>query len=130
MPFTVAVSLLKGQLAADDYADERLVDAGTVALMEKVRVSASPDMTADYPRSAQTRITVRGADGTSHEALQKVPKGNAANPLDDLELEQKLRSLYPASGRGKQVDRLLEVAWSLEKCPNAGALLDAIGPFQ
>lgn len=130
LPFTVAVSLLNGQLDADDYADERLVDAGTVGLMEKVRVSASPEMTADYPRSAQTRITVRGADGSSFEALQKVPKGNAANPLDDFELEQKLRSLYPVSGRGGEVDRLLEVGWSLERCGNVSALVDAIGKFE
>ncbi len=41
LPFTVAVSLMKGQLAADDYEERQLVDAGTVALMEKVRVSPS-----------------------------------------------------------------------------------------
>lgn len=129
LPFTVAVSLMKGQLAADDYEERQLVDAGTVALMEKVRVSPSPEMTADYPRSAQTRITVRGSNGKSYEALQEVPRGNAANPLDDIDLEQKLRSLYPA-GAGDQVSRLLEVAWSLEECGKVAALVDAIGKFE
>jgi 2-methylcitrate dehydratase PrpD len=61
--------------------------------------------------------------------LQEIPKGNAGNPLDDSELTQKVRSLYPAGGRGDQVDRLLEVAWSLERCRNVAALVDAIGPF-
>ena len=97
--------------------------------MEKVRVSPSPEMTADYPRSAQTRITVRGSNGKSYEALQEVPRGNAANPLDDIDLEQKLRSLYPA-GAGDQVTRLLEVAWSLEECGKVAALVDAIGKFE
>ena len=129
LPFTVAVSLLNGQLNADDYEDERLTDTGTVAMMEKVRVSSSPEMTADYPRSAQTRITVHNSDGTSFEALQEVPKGNAGNPLDDKELEQKLRSLYP-HGKGDQVDRLLQNAWSLESCSNVAALVDAIGRFK
>jgi 2-methylcitrate dehydratase PrpD len=87
-------------------------------------------MTADYPRSAQTRITVRSTDGSSFEALQKVPKGNAGNPLDDFELEQKLRSLYSAKKGSDQVDRLLEVAWPLERCGNVGALVDAIGMFE
>ena len=130
LPFTVAVSLSKGQIGANDYEDERLADAGTVALMEKVRVSPSPEMTADYPRSAPTRITVRTSSGRSYEALQKVPKGNAANPLDDLELEQKLRSLYLASGGGDQVDQLLDAAWSLESCDNIETLVDAIGRFE
>lgn len=130
LPFSVAVSLLKGQLAADDYADERLVDAETLGLMEKVRVSASAEMTADYPRSAQTRITVKSADGATYGAFQKVPKGNAANPLSDAELEQKLRALYPANGKADTVQRILDVAWSLEDCRNVGVLVDAIDVFR
>ena len=130
LPFSVAVSLLKGKLGADDYQEERLADAGTVALMEKVRVSASPEMTADYPRSAQTKITVQDTGGALYEALQKVPKGNAANPLSDTELEQKLRTLYPANGKADAVQRILDVAWSLENCRNVGALVDSMGKFQ
>lgn len=130
LPFSVAVSLLKGKLGADDYQEDRLSDAVTVALMEKVRVSASPEMTADYPRSAQTKITVQDTSGTTFEALQKVPKGNAANPLSDIEVEQKLRMLYPVTGEGDAVDRILDVAWSLEGCPNVDILVDAIGHFR
>jgi 2-methylcitrate dehydratase len=130
LPFSVAVSILKGKLAADDYQEDRLSDAATVSLMEKVRVSASPEMTADYPRSAQTRITVQDTGGATYEAFQKVPKGNAANPLSDAELEQKLQSLYPANGKADAVQRILEVAWSLEDCQNAGTLVDAMGAFR
>jgi 2-methylcitrate dehydratase len=126
LPFSVAVSLLNGKLGTDDYQEERLEDAGTVALMEKVRVSDSPEMTADYPRSAQTRITVQDTGGATYEALQKIPKGNAGNPLSDTELETKLRMLCPANREAETVQKLLEVAWSLEDCRNVGVLVDAI----
>ena len=130
LPFSVAVSLLNGKLDTGDYREEQLADARIVGLMEKVRVSASSEMTADYPRSAQTRITIQDTGGSTYEALQKVPKGNAANPLSDAELEQKLRTLFPASGKDDTVQRILEVAWSLEDCRNVGVLVDAIDAFQ
>src|SRR4029079_6806866 len=57
-PFAVAVTLMDGELTTRSYSDERMRDAATLALMDRIEVTADPEMTHAYPASAQTRIAV------------------------------------------------------------------------
>jgi 2-methylcitrate dehydratase len=129
LPYTIAVTLLNGRLTSDDYANERLRDPRTKQLMDKIRVSSSSELTAQYPGRAQTRITIRSLDGSVHSHLQNQPRGHALNPLSDAELEEKFMQLYAAWGDARSARRTLDLLWSVDGLDSVAALVDAICPM-
>ena len=132
LPYTIAIALLNGQLTSDAYAADRLGDPRTKTLMDKIRVSISPEMTAAFPSCAQTRITIRATDGTIQSHFQEQPKGHAMNPLSDAELEEKFIMLYAPWGGPDAARRTLEVLWSTERLTDCSLLVDAVcsKPYQ
>jgi 2-methylcitrate dehydratase len=120
------MALREGRLASQAYEPQRLGDPATKHLMDKVRVTSSPEMTAAFPARAQSRLTLRGTDGSTHTWLQDHPKGNAANPLSDQELEAKFFQLYAPWGAESAARRTLDLLWSVDRLGNVGALVDAL----
>ncbi|KWF24848.1 MmgE/PrpD family protein [Burkholderia pseudomultivorans] len=126
LPYAVAAALKWGCLTADAYEDQHLRDAEILSLMEKIRVCTSPEMTKAFPVHAQTRITLRMHDGTVHTHLQDNPKGNAANPLSDDELEVKFVHSFAPWGDAAEARRTLDVLWSVDRLPRVADLVDAL----
>ncbi|WP_298233543.1 MmgE/PrpD family protein [uncultured Azohydromonas sp.] len=126
LPYTIAMALREGRLSTGAYAAHRLQDARTKRLMDRIRVSADAQMTAEFPACAQARITIRGADGSVHTHLQRNPKGNASNPLSDAELEDKFVRLYQPWGDEAAARRVLGALWSVDRLPKVSALVDAL----
>lgn len=113
LPYTVAMAWQHGRLSADVYADDRLMDATTLRFMQRVSVKASTEMTAAFPKKAQTRITVRNAAGEVFTHLQDNPKGHAANPLSDAELEAKFFELSNPWGDRAWARRTMDLLWTV-----------------
>jgi 2-methylcitrate dehydratase len=126
LPYTIACALLEGQLRSDAYAGERLGDAATKRIMDKVRVASSAQMTGEFPARAQARVTIRAANGAIHTHLQENPKGNASNPLSDAELEAKFIELYAPWGDTQAARRALDVLWRVDRLPAVSTLVDAL----
>ncbi|QDL38610.1 MmgE/PrpD family protein [Rhodoferax sediminis] len=126
LPYTVAMALREGRLSSAAYGKDRLNDALTKHLMDKVRVTASDELTRGYPGKVQTRVTLSSADGSVHSHLQEWPKGHAAQPLCDNELEQKFTSLHEAWGDAVATRRTLEAIWSVDQLADVTRLVDAL----
>lgn len=126
LPYTVAVAWRQGRLRSDAYEDNRLRDEETLRLMQRVRVCASPEMTAAFPLQAQTRITVRTAAGDTFTHLQVNPKGHAQNPLSDAELEAKFFELAAPWGDRAWSRRVLDVLWTAAGETKARFIVDAV----
>lgn len=126
LPYTIAIALLNGQLTSDAYAEDRLGDPRTKTLMDKIRVSISPEMTVAFPSCAQTRVTIRTTDGAVQTHFQEQPKGHAMNPLSDAELEEKFITLYVPWGGPDVARRTLDVLWSADRLADCSLLVDAI----
>jgi 2-methylcitrate dehydratase len=124
LPYTVSMALQEGRLDTAAYAPQRLVDARTKQVMDKVRVSVSEALTHAYPVKSATRITIRADDGRVHGHLQEWPKGHAAQPLSDGELEQKFSSCHETGDEGGR--RKLEVLWSVDRVADVTQLVDAL----
>jgi 2-methylcitrate dehydratase len=124
LPYTIAVALLEGRLTSDAYAKQRLGDLRTKRLMDKVKVSSSAQMSAQFPAQAQTRISVVHANGEVRSHLQENPRGNAANPLSDRELESKFIELYAPWGGEQRAQRVLELLWSSDRVANVATIVD------
>ncbi|HSW16501.1 MAG TPA: MmgE/PrpD family protein [Ramlibacter sp.] len=126
LPYTIACALQDGQLRSDAYADTRLADPSLKRIMDKIRVTSSAQMSAEFPARAQTRVTIRCTDGAEHTHLQENPKGNAANPLSDGELEAKFIELYAPWGDEKATRSTLETLWAVDRLPAVSTLVDAL----
>ncbi|CAM3692515.1 MmgE/PrpD family protein [Polaromonas hydrogenivorans] len=126
LPYTIAVALLDGRLTSDAYGDDRLQDPRIKVLMDKIRVSSSPDLTQAFPASAQTHITFHSRDGRVLQHLQQNPKGHAKNPLSDAELEGKFIELYAPLGGPETARQALDILWSVDKLADSADLVDAI----
>lgn len=129
LPFTVAVTLQDGRLLSEAYQAERLADPTTRALMAKIRVSVSPEMTAQFPVRTPARVTVTLDDGSVHAEQLDYPRGHAANAVSDAELEDKVRALYGAWGGAREASAALEVLWALEHCDSVAKVVDALCPL-
>lgn len=126
LPYTIAVALLRGRLTSADYAAERLRDLEAGRVMQLVRVSNSPELTEAFPAHAMARITIRSKDGSMHTHLQEDPRGNAANPISDEELDSKFLKLYGEWGDERAAHRTLALLWSVDRLDNVVKLVDAI----
>jgi 2-methylcitrate dehydratase len=125
-PFAVAVTLMDGELTTRSYSDARMRDLATLALMDRIKVTANAEMTRAYPATAQTRIAVATEDGISHAHLQRHPKGNTGNPLSDSELADKFERLYGPLSMGCTVGEALDALWSVDRMEQASRLVDLV----
>lgn len=126
LPYTIAVALLNGRLTSADYELERLGDPRTRRLMERIRVSCSPELTNAFPVHSRSQVTIRLKDGSTYSHLQHDPKGSAANPLTDGELELKFFELCRPWSGGAAARRTLDLLWSVDRLASVSQLVDAL----
>jgi 2-methylcitrate dehydratase PrpD len=111
--YVVATALTHGSVRLAAFEPQRINDAGTRALMAKVRPSIDPELDATFPRQRAARVAIT-ARGRREEFLQPTRKGDPDLPLSDAELEDKYRELAePVLGRAA-AHELLARLWRLE----------------
>lgn len=129
LPFTVAVTLLEGRLLSEFYEEARLAEASTLRLMEKTRVTVSPEMTKQFPSRMPARVTVTMEGGATHSKLIEFPKGHAANTVSDAELEKKVEALFGRWGGVPAARAALQALWALEHRESVKRVVDALCPM-
>ncbi|WP_244931360.1 MmgE/PrpD family protein [Nocardioides sp. W7] len=100
LPFTVARALLTGGLVVGDFTDAALADPALEVLMPLVHVTAAdtPPGRADLSGTPYAHVCVRLVDGTQHERLVLLTRGDSRNPLTDAEADQKFLGAIAAVG--------------------------------
>jgi len=93
LPYVVAAALVDGKIDANTFDPVRLTDPRLIKLMEKIRVSIAPDLSARYPKSAPARIVVHLSGGLVARTEVQSPQGHADNPMDATALRKKFLSL-------------------------------------
>ena len=121
MPYVVAAALVDGEVTPDSFAAGRLADPALAALMAKVKVSESADLSALYPEAAPSRVSFRLASGEVLTSEVRYPKGHAKSPMQDAEVEQKFRQLFAAFGSAAQCDAVLRALWETDRARDVGA---------
>ncbi len=117
----VPVSLLRGRAGLAEFSDEAVADLTLRALGNKVRFVED----SQYGVEAAT-VKVHWADGFALSRTVEVPEGSTGKPLTDQQLEDKLRTLCAYGGSGAQVEPLIDAVWSLDRAPDAGALMSFV----
>lgn len=124
LPYTVCVALRDGVIRADSFADAQIREPRIRALMARVHVTNSPEMTALFPGQSQARVTITTRDGRTLEHLQNHPRGHALNPLSDAELEEKFIAAYASWGDAQAARRTLAALWKADGATRVSTLVD------
>lgn len=126
MPYVVVAGLIDGEVTPASFAEKRITDPSTVALMQKVKVTESQEFTARFPESWSTRLTVKMKSGEPLVAEVRYPKGHANAPLSDAELEKKFRSMFREYGDEAQCKAVLDQLWKFERAKHMKDVLSAL----
>ncbi|HWC04112.1 MAG TPA: MmgE/PrpD family protein [Methylomirabilota bacterium] len=92
LPFALAVAGRDRAVGLAQVTEAALTDPELLALARRVEVRVDPDLARAFPAKTSARVTLRTARGTYACAVE-FPKGNPENPLTDVELADKFRSL-------------------------------------
>jgi 2-methylcitrate dehydratase PrpD len=121
LPYCVAVALAEGRVGLEQFRPERfsgngVVDPGLRSLMEKIRVTVDPEITARYPAEWGTKVAFIGRDGAVVERSAAFARGNPENPVSTALLEDKLRDLVSPRLGAAVSERAIAGVNGLEQC--------------
>ena len=123
----MAAALVEGRVGLAQFTPDRFAEAGVTdprirPLLDRIRVSVDPGVTARYPAEWGTRIRFTRKDGTVSDMSAAFPKGNPENPVTTAALEAKLRDLVSSRLGVPAAERAIAAVGALESCPDmAGA---------
>jgi 2-methylcitrate dehydratase PrpD len=112
----IAIAFLRRQAGLDEFSD--------AAVAETMR-HGRPDIVFIDDASfdiAAVHMSVRMRDGAIHDTDIAAARGSPANPLTDVELEQKLAMLSERAGFPHDIGPLVEGLWMLDTAPDAGVV--------
>ncbi len=125
LPYVVSLALRDGGIGIDAYDEDKLFDPGLADLMNRISVDAADDLTADYPKTSPSRITVRLKDGTETRNALTFPKGHNQAPLSDGEIASKFRGLFAAYRDETGADAMIDLIGGLDTVPDVAAIFEA-----
>lgn len=117
-----AVALLFGAAGLKEFSDVAVHDPAVVALRSLTRVR----LNAASPKGAAS-VTVRTTDGRRLETTMLHPRGSAARPLSNQEIEDKVRGLALYGGFRGPIDRIIAMLWQLDTLPSIEVLAKLLG---
>jgi 2-methylcitrate dehydratase PrpD len=110
----VAASLIRGHAGLAEFSDEAVADPELRTLGSCVVFRDDAGMSVDA-----VKVRIDFSDGRTLRREVSTPRGSLARPLQDHEIEQKLRELNRYGGADIDADRLIEAVWSLESAADA-----------
>ncbi len=123
LPYLVAAAFMDGEVGLAQFTDARIADPKLRSLIQKVSVTADPELSQAYPEAMPNQVEVKTVHGKSHTLKITYPKGHPKRPLSDRELEEKFISLTAPMLPQKQIRRLLDRLWKLDSLKKMDELL-------
>ncbi len=122
----VAVVLARGQAGLEEFGDEAVAAMKIYAMDSMLQFEVDDSM-----RIEEASVAVTTNTGQMFCAHVTAASGSSLNPLTDVQLEQKLRTLVAARCCNCDVDALLQAVWNLEDLEDASRLASlAAAPLQ
>ena len=122
--YTSAVKLLDGDVFVEQFAESRLADPRTLALIERIRISHDPVFDAG---GAGTRHAVRvEAELTSGKVLTEhveQRRGSSRFPLTRTDIERKFRGLAKVALPAESAEKILGLVEKLDELDSMEPLL-------
>lgn len=125
IPFTVAVTLLRGKLYLDSFGEYWLTNSSVRLVSAKVSVVHDETLDVGYPAGRPARVTVQLKDGEVRTALSTIPRGDGISAMEDDEVLDKPANLMEKVVGQRIAVRLFEGVNKL-KTDNIGCLSEAL----
>ena len=122
MQYCAAAAMGAGRVDLAAFQDGPVADAGTRALMDRVRMVVDPTLPDRLEQHAWSRVTVRLRDGRLLESSPRGASGHPDQPLTDAQLRSKfLACATPVLGAG-EAEAVADQIAQLDAIPDVRAL--------
>jgi 2-methylcitrate dehydratase PrpD len=121
----VACGLLVGAAGVSEFARDTVVRPDIAKLRDKVRAELDRSM----PDGA-ARVSIRLATGETVAETVTSPRGSLSDPLDDHDIEAKLRDGVGAGGSDWNSDRIIKSIWHLDTCGSIASLMQQVSSIK
>ena len=127
MPYTVAVALMYGSVEHKHFGGEHLGNPRLLDLVKRVRIAVSEEANRRAPEAMLCNVEVVTSSGERHRSAD-IPyyRGHWKNPMSEVELEEKFRSLSSDHLTRGQTESILELLWNLEHVEDIGQVIDLV----
>ncbi|NIN72801.1 MAG: MmgE/PrpD family protein [Gemmatimonadetes bacterium] len=124
LPYVIAAAIVDRQVTPAQFEPDKIMDPRIRAQLEKVEVTADPDIEAVFPELQRVIVTITTSGGDELSAQLDYPKGDPRNPLTDQEIEEKFDALAaPVLSDGART-RIKDAVWKLDKLDSVTALME------
>ncbi|UCC83649.1 MAG: MmgE/PrpD family protein [Gemmatimonadota bacterium] len=124
LPYVIAAAIVDRQVTPAQFEPDKIMDPQIRAQLEKVEVTADPDIEAVFPELQRVVVTITTTGGDELSEQLDYPKGDPRNPLTDQEIEEKFDALAaPVLSDGART-RIKDAVWKLDKLDSVTALMD------
>ena len=121
LPYCVAVSVLRGRAALEDFEEDQLGDPAILALAAKVRCTGVAS--ARFPQYLHGAARVRLTGGRTAEREEPVNWGNPENPMRREDVEAKFRRNASRALPPEKIEAAVGAVMGLDRAPDASALV-------
>jgi len=125
MPYIIAAALLDGKIGLGTYSSRKLRDAKMREFMSRIEVREAQSLTHAYPARIGNKITLSLKGGGALTKTVDDPKGHPTNPMTKEEVERKFRGLTRRFLPDRQVEKIIEVVWSMDRVDDVSSLIAA-----
>jgi aconitate decarboxylase len=113
--YTLAAALMDGAVTLASFTDERLNRSGMQALLRKIAVTMTGEITTEYNAGRYVALEIELADGTIISERCERPRGSwGAEPISPAEHIMKARDCLAGSLAPAAIDELLELGSRFE----------------
>jgi aconitate decarboxylase len=119
--YTLAAALLDGDVTLSSFSDARLAQPDMRALLDKITVTMTPDITTEYNTGRYVELEVELADGALVRERCERPRGSwGAEPISDAEHRVKVRDCLTGSLAPPAIDECIELGSRFEQLDATG----------
>jgi 2-methylcitrate dehydratase len=122
LPCCVAMALLEGRLAIDQFERDFWASEAVRSMIARIRVESSPTLAAKYPTGRPVEMKFTLVDGSSVEAGEATPLGDATRPMDDAAVVRKFMALAERPLGSADAQRVVDLAFAIDAQPDLDAL--------
>ncbi len=126
LPYCMAVGLVDGMVTPLQFKEERVMDRALIPIMDKVKVVASEEFEALFPKFQPSRVTITLVDGRSYSTRVDVPKGDPRDPMTEEEIGVKFRTLARGMIEPGRCEEVRKIVRDLDGQTSVGPLMRAM----
>ena len=115
LPYVIAAAIADRQVTPLQFTDEKIMDPTIRAQLNKVKVTADPEIEALFPELQRVIVKITTTDGQEFTQQIDYPKGDPRNPLTDREVEEKFDALAEPLLSADRRQRVKDTVWKADE---------------